>query len=101
MRSTDEALKLFNLIDHSIDGLGDDHAPDAPHIHRYALLQLVIWKTYKQRESWYLGLGIEDGVTRIWGFPGEPSHMMELTPEARFNPIIEDASYHQDDGNKP
>ena len=71
------------------------------HIHRYALLQLVIWKTYKQRESWYLGLEIEDGVTRIWGFPGEPSHMMELTPEARFNPIIEDASYHQDDRNKP
>jgi len=47
LRSTDEALKLFNLIDHSFDGLGDAHAPDAPHIHRYALLQLVIWKTYK------------------------------------------------------
>jgi hypothetical protein len=31
LRSTDEALKLFNLIDHSFDRLGDDHAPDAPH----------------------------------------------------------------------
>jgi hypothetical protein len=47
LRSTDEALKLFDLIDHSFDGLGDAHAPDAPQIHRYALLQLVIWKTYK------------------------------------------------------
>jgi hypothetical protein len=27
--------------------------------------------------------------------------MMELTPEARLNSIIEDASYHQDDGNEP
>jgi hypothetical protein len=27
--------------------------------------------------------------------------MMELTPEARLNSIIEDVSYHQDDRNKP
>jgi hypothetical protein len=27
--------------------------------------------------------------------------MMELTPETRLNSIIEDASYHQDDRNKP
>jgi hypothetical protein len=99
LRSTDEALKLFNLIDHSFDGLGDAHAPDAPHIHRYALQRLFGKPT--NSESWYIGLEIEGGVTRIWGFPGEPSHMMELTPEARFNPIIGDASYHQDDRNKP
>jgi hypothetical protein len=92
--TADEALKL---IDHSFDGLGDAHAPDA-HIHRYALLQLFGKPT--NSESSYLGLEIVDGVTRIWGFPGEPSHMMELTPEARLDPIMGDASYHQDDGNK-
>jgi hypothetical protein len=27
------------------------------------------------KQSWYLGLEIDGGVTRVWGFPGESAQM--------------------------
>jgi hypothetical protein len=47
----------------------------------YAIQDVLDGRT--EKESWYLGLEIEEGVTRIWGFPGVSADMMK--PKSQGN----------------
>jgi hypothetical protein len=66
---------------------------------RYAIQDLVDGPTDKQ--SWYLGLEIDGGVTRVWGFPGESTQMMHpKSRELQRQLGVGGVNDHPDDENR-
>jgi hypothetical protein len=55
---------------------------DAQNRH-YAIQDILDGPT--EKESWYLGIEIEEGVTRIWGFPGVSADMMKPKSQEQGN----------------
>jgi hypothetical protein len=74
----DEAPRMLNQQTHNYPEYGLDNSVSAPHSDSgyslYAIREVVDGPTGKG--SWYLGLEMNGGVTRIWGFPGDLRHMM-------------------------
>jgi hypothetical protein len=62
----------------------------------YAIQDILDGTT--EKESWYLGIEIEEGVTRIWGFPGVSADMMKPKSQEQGNGGRR--VNHQDDENK-
>jgi hypothetical protein len=62
----------------------------------YAIQDILDGPT--EKESWYLGIEIEEGVTRIWGFPGVSADMMK--PESQEQGNGGRGVNHQVDENK-
>jgi hypothetical protein len=101
----DEMLRMLNPPAGSCfgNGLGKNNNNPAqhpnPHSRHYAIQKILGGPTDK--ESWYLGLETGDGVTRIWGFPGDSEHMMQLrSQEQQTQGSGKGEVNHQDDGNK-
>jgi hypothetical protein len=64
--------------------------------HHYAVQDILDGPT--EKESWYLGIEIEEGVTRIWGFAGVSADMMKPKSQQQGNGGR--GVNHQVDGNK-
>jgi hypothetical protein len=85
-KEKDEILKISEIraqqyFEHIFGSNHDSAYPSSDNSRycRYAIQDLIDGPTDKQ--SWYLGLEIDKGDTRIWGFPGESTQMMH--PKSR------------------
>ena len=100
----DEDDKLLRMLEPptgycSGNGLGNNNNSARQHdaqSRHYAIQDILGGPT--EKESWYLGIEIEEGVTRIWGFPGVSADMMKPKSQEQGNGGR--GVNHQDDQNK-
>jgi hypothetical protein len=100
----DEDDKMLRMLDPptgycSGNGLGNNNNSARQHdaqSRHYAIQDILDGPT--EKESWCLGIEIEEGVTRIWGFPGVSADMMKPKSQEQGNGGR--GVNHQDDQNK-